>query len=782
MTAPHKPSSQRSQVPDTLGQVGRSAIWRAESVLALRQLVQAFWPFALVLKLALITALFGLFPLFGPLGHTLLSLGFGAALIASFVYSYKRHRGITEGEARRAVERASGLAHRPLTTLADTAAVNNSLWAQHRNRAAQTIKAVTLHAPRINLRGMGSPALRYGSWAALIVALVFAWDEAPRRLQEAAEPPVARLLPASKMDAWITPPAYTGQPPLALRADQRQVTVPEGSTLTVRVTGGWFPPVLELPADRVRLNVDAGQAYQYTALIENSGWLKIRQDGRYLGQWALSFMLDTPPTVDFTKPPEPTEQMALRIDYTASDDIGLTAVEAEIEPAIAGMNSPHLKPLILSLPLTTPPPRHASAFRFFDLTAHPLAGSKVLITLRAHDGKDQLAETTPIPFTLPERNFTNPISKALIRLRKELLVRGMAARHPGAELVSGLAEEAEEGERDDFLGALALRVIAARLRLNTAASEIPALERLMWDTALHFEDGGAGQAFNQLRQAQQALEDALSNGASDAEIAQLMQQLEQAMNNYLDELQQQAQERGEQPQTSEGEARLLDRQDIQNMMEQMRQLAQSGSRDQAREMLQQMQQMMENLRSGGQGQGDAQLQKDMQRLGEIAKEQQGMMQSQPQDGQTQSGQEQAEQQEGLRRELGDVMQGLAERGYDVDKLGEGERSMNGARQSLEQGDQQGAAQQQGNALGQLQQGMQSLQEQAQQRAEGRGGSDPFGRRPDGDSGSDTSKIEIPDRQAAERARQVLEELRRRSGDYTRPQDERDYLERLLKWF
>lgn len=812
MATGNQPRHPHNQLPDPLGEVGRAAIWRAETVLAVRQLFIAFWPFALVLKLAMAMALFGLFPFFGPLGHTLLSLGFGAALIASFVYSYKHHRSISEGEARRAVERASGLAHRPLTALVDTAAVDGGLWSQHRHRAAQAIKAAALQVPSINLRGMGSPVLRYGSWVALVAALLFAWDEAPRRLQEATEPPVEHLLPVSKLDAWVTPPAYTGQPPIALRADQRHVTIPEGSTLTVRITGGWFPPVLELPTGRQRLQGDGADSYQYTAPISQSGWLKIRQDGRYLGQWALSFMLDMPPSIEFNKPPEATEQMALRLDYKASDDIGLTAIEAEIEPAIASIASPHLKPLVLALPLAQPPPRHANAFRFFDLTAHPLAGSKVLITLRAHDGKNQVAETTPIAFTLPERRFTNPIAKSLIRLRKEVLVRGLAARHPGAELASGLAEEAEESERADLTGALALRVIAARLRLTTDTAEIPGLERLIWDTALHFEDGGAGQALNQLRQAQQALEDALSNGASDAELAQLMQQLEQAMNDYLDQLQQQDQQA--QQQDGEGNVQMLDRQDIQNMLEQMRQLAQSGSRDQAREMLQQMQQMMENMQSRGQGQGDPQLSQDMQRLGEIARQQQGMMQSQPgeqQQGQSQSGeaqsgegqspaqngepqqgglpqpgegqaQQQAQQQEGLRRELGDVMQGLAERRYDVGRLGQGERSMNDARQSLEQGEGEEAAGQQGQALEHLREGMNSLQQQAQQRSQGSGGSDPFGRRQQGDGGSDTSHIDIPDRQAAERARQVLEELRRRAGDYSRPPEERDYLERLLKWF
>ena len=62
------------------------------------------------------------------------------------------------------------------------------------------------------------------------------------------------------------------------------------------------------------------------------------------------------------------------------------------------------------------------------------------------------------------------------------------------------------------------------------------------------------------------------------------------------------------------------------------------------------------------------------------------------------------------------------------------------------------------------------------------GTDPFGNRPNGHSGSDTSRIEIPDAAEAARLKNLLDELRNRASDMSRPQSERDYLDRLLKWF
>jgi hypothetical protein len=74
-----------------------------------------------------------------------------------------------------------------------------------------------------------------------------------------------------------------------------------------------------------------------------------------------------------------------------------------------------------------------------------------------------------------------------------------------------------------------------------------------------------------------------------------------------------------------------------------------------------------------------------------------------------------------------------------------------------------------------------LAQAAQQAQNGRqpGGRDPLGRAgsPLGDSG-----VKIPGPDELARAREILQELRRRSAQMNRPQQERDYLDRLLKAF
>ena len=88
--------------------------------------------------------------------------------------------------------------------------------------------------------------------------------------------------------------------------------------------------------------------------------------------------------------------------------------------------------------------------------------------------------------------------------------------------------------------------------------------------------------------------------------------------------------------------------------------------------------------------------------------------------------------------------------------------------------------------------MEQLQEQmAQQQGEGPGGQpqptgrrgrDPLGRATRNDGGMDTRGVEVPEESDLGRARDVLEELYRRSGDRSRPPLELDYYRRLLDRF
>jgi len=150
-------------------------------------------------------------------------------------------------------------------------------------------------------------------------------------------------------------------------------------------------------------------------------------------------------------------------------------------------------------------------------------------------------------------------------------------------------------------------------------------------------------------------------------------------------------------------------------------------------------------------------------------------------------------QEQLRRTLGDLMRRLGEQSGQIpNALGRAERAMRDAVGNLEGGQPGQAVEPQSEALDQLQQaGRSMMEEMARQLGMGEPGReqagetdprfDPLGR-PPGGRGLDSRDVVIPNEAEMQRARDIRDELYRRSGDRARPRYERDYIDRLLERF
>ena len=123
---------------------------------------------------------------------------------------------------------------------------------------------------------------------------------------------------------------------------------------------------------------------------------------------------------------------------------------------------------------------------------------------------------------------------------------------------------------------------------------------MLWDTALRIEDGELSIAARQLRELERQLQGALAGDAPDERIEQLMDQLKEAVDKYLEAMGKQQQNQAGRQQQGEGQQAETDdamrRQDLQEMLDKMREMAQMGARDPAREVLSRLQEMMENLR------------------------------------------------------------------------------------------------------------------------------------------------------------------------------------------
>ncbi len=140
------------------------------------------------------------------------------------------------------------------------------------------------------------------------------------------------------------------------------------------------------------------------------------------------------------------------------------------------------------------------------------------------------------------------------------------------------------------------------------------------------------------------------------------------------------------------------------------------------------------------------------------------------------------------RDLADALPGLAGRIPDSGEEAEAARralddardAMRGAQQALEDGDAQGALAGQERAIEALREAARAAS-QAYEAAEGEepGQDGPLGRGNAQGTGSETG---VPGEAERQRAREILEELRRRAAERGRPQEELDYIDRLLERF
>ncbi|HEX6101521.1 MAG TPA: TIGR02302 family protein [Alphaproteobacteria bacterium] len=808
----------------------RLRLFLARAAIAWERLWPLAWPPLGLLGLFLALALADILPALPGLLHALIL----AALLAGFVWftvrAIRRFRWPSEDAARRRLELSSGLEHRPLETLQDrlpTGIVDPgaiALWRLHQRRAAERIRRLKVGRPRTGLLAADPYALRAPLLLGLGLALMAGWGDSGSRILRAVQPELTLFGPAQPptLVFWVTPPAYTGIAPLTLdpgAVPDQPLAIPINSTALAQVEGGRKVPVLESGEAEQPFAETAERVYKLEARLTAGDRLTVRQGRTVLGEWPVRIVADAVPEISFSEEPAATARGTLKLAYGAKDDYGIAEAGLEIERADGAPGLDGKRRLVIALPLPSLNPRTAEAVSYQDLTPHPWAGLPVKMRLVAKDGAGQTGASPWMEIPLPERPFQNPVARAIVEQRKQLVM------DPGKRLpvvrALGAINSQHELFQSDPVSILALRMAQHRLIDNASEKAVSEVVALLWDTALGIEEGEAAMAERDLRAAQQALQEALARDAPDEEIERLMDELERALDRYLEAMAERLREQmqnGAEMQPMDPNQRMVRPEELKDMLDQAREMARSGAREAAKDMLAQLQEMLENLQAGmmmQQAEGADQAMQMMNELSEMMRMQQQLLdrsfrraqegEQQPgEPGQMQEGQEgqQGQQdavdsaaQEALRRRLGDLMRQLGEMSGNIPRpMGEAERAMKGAVESLDQGQPGAAADAQGNALDALQRSARAMAEQFQRqfgRMPGQGEQgldqfgnrrDPFGRtRPQGRF-EDTGDVEIPDKSDVQRAREILDELRRRAGERTRPAPERDYIDRLLRRF
>ncbi len=835
-------SPAQHQVDPARRRLERAVAWTRLSILWER-----LWPplQSVLIVLALYVGLswVGLWTLLPVWLSALLALGFLAAAIR-VGWPLAALRLPSRSEALTRIERVSGLSHRPLAALDDTlfdagdTPATGALWELHRRRAGAALASVRTDAPSPQAFRRDPFALRALAAMLLLVGFFVADGVHLQRLSPVAGGGAEPVAPPLRIDAWIAPPVYTGRAPLFLTgsaADLRDpaqaLSVPEGSELIVRAQGVPDLGVRIATAEGVTDLAEAGGAALAAdglrSRLEVSASLEIRDGERVVHSWRIAVEPDDTPTIRLLNDPEEQLSGAVKFTYLVEDDHGVVSARADISPVrVTGLDGGGAtRPLVeapgFPLSLAGGERKTGSGETIRDLTSHPWAGSEVELVLSAGDHAGQTGYSEPHRFTLPQRRFAKPLARAIVEQRRDLALDANAqVRVLDAFDAMMLAPEIFIDNARVYLG---MHFARGALVAATTDDELRGVVDLLWELALNIEDGDLSMAERALRDAQEALRRALEEGASDEEIARLTEELRKALNEYMQALAEQMRQNPQAMQPMDPNAQNLRPQDLDEMLSRIEELAKSGSRDAARELLAQMQRMLENLQAGRpQQMPDGMTQEMMQalnELGQMIQRQQELMDQtnrfnqQQRDGQQgqngegrqgqQGGQMTPEQlAEALRQlqegqgQLGERLQQLldqmARNGMPQnDQLGRAGEEMGNARDSLGAGQPGDAVGQQGNALDALRQGAQGLAEQMFGQGQGEGpgmagrqgnpmDEDPLGRprRTEGPDFGD--RVRVPDEIDVQRARRILEELRRRFSDPGRPMIELDYLERLLR--
>ncbi len=837
------------------------------------QLIRAFWPTWSIIFVVAAALMMGLQDSLSVEMVWVLGL---AALVSTLWFTWRGTRRVKWPTRDQALIRLDEtLPGRPLRSLTDTPAMGKqdaatqAIWRAHQSRMAAAAQDARPPKPDLRVARLDPFGLRFVAVLFLAVSLIFGSVSRMESVTAMAPAGAAPTIAVASWEGWIEPPRYTSLPTIYLN-DQPQgvLLVPENSRVILRLYGEVGAlTVFESVSTRVE-DIPSAADSEQEFLLKSDG--EIRIDGPGGSSWQVSLIKDQPPVLSNVGPATTSGRGEFSLPFTAQDDYEIVDGSAILSLDMTSVSRQHgltVQPetrdaIEMALPLPISGDRsNFEETLIEDFSDHVWAHLPVIVTLRAVDAAGQDSAAVSISIPLPARRFFDPLANALVEQRRDLLWSRENARRVGQILraVSHKPDESLFTKETDYLR---LRMILRRLERQTESGlSIEARDEIaqdLWELALAIEEGDLSDALARMERAQERLAEAMKNGASDEEIAHLMQELREATQDYLRQLAQQSPPNGQsdqQRQQAENSMELT-QDDLQRMMDRIQELMEQGRMAEAQQALRELQELLENMQvaQGGEGQQSAGEQA-LDELGETLREQQGLSdqafrqlqeqfnpgaqagqsqqnegfsggqgrgeshegsegqgqgqgegqsQGRPgsdgQDGQTgQSlGDDLAGRQQALRNELNRQMQNLPGVGSPEgdaarESLGRAGEAMDGAEQALRNDDLAEAIDQQAEAMEALREGMRNLGDalaQNQQnggqegQAENQAGQaqDPLGRAPgnQGLAGTDEGLLQGED--VYRRARDLLDEIRKRSGDTSRPEQERNYLRRLLDRF
>nr|WP_242494406.1 DUF4175 domain-containing protein [Loktanella sp. IMCC34160] len=609
------------------------------------QVVRAFWPLWTVLFVAVAPLLLG----WQDALPVELVWAFGVLCLLAAVVSLVRGVRVFRWPARaEAVARVDAtLPGRPIATLTDRQvigagdAASEAVWRAHVARMQDRTRAARMADPDLRLSKVDPFGLRYIALLFFVVALMFGSVWRVQSVTQMGPGAGQSLVTGPTWEGWIAPPAYTGKPTLYL-ADipQGPLRVPEGSEITLRFYGEIGALTLaETVSARSGDDLPPASDPSQVFIVMQDGTLSINGEGG--AEWQVSVIPDTPPTVELTGPVAAEADGEMSQPFLALDDYGVVSGSATIALDLDRVDRRHglaippevREALVLDLPMPfTGDRRDFEEMLTENLSEHPFANLPVTLTLEVQDSRGQVGRSDPEPIILPGRRFFQPVARAVIEQRRDLLWSRDNGRRI-LQILRAVAHRPEELFDDDtsYLRlSFTLRRLAPMVDEGLTVEQQDEIAQALWDLAVQLEEGTLADARERLRRAQERLAEAMRNGATPEEIEELMQELRDATNDYMRMLAEQAQPQDDngtdQPDRAEQDALEFTMDELQALMDRIQELMEEGRMAEAQELMEQLNELMENLQvTQGDGGGDRMPgEQSMQDLSDTLRDQQDL--------------------------------------------------------------------------------------------------------------------------------------------------------------
>ncbi|WP_020590933.1 DUF4175 domain-containing protein [Kiloniella laminariae] len=575
----------------------RKAVFLTRLVLSVDAFWAASWPFCVSFSAVALWMLLGLVGNFPVWLHLVFLISSGLLLLGTAVWFCLKVRLPSRHAIYRRLEVNNSLAHRPLSSLGDrpvqVTANGLRLWQENKFRLARDLKSLRIPQTTPLMISKDPYGLRSLLALGLFIAL-FSIDLWPERLNKSLN--ISSLLTTSsgvgtRYSIWLTPPDYTGAAPLFFDQDFHippRLDLPENSRAIIQVHGPENPPDLRLASKDLAFEQTGETSFQSSFQLTESGTFSVRSGFQSLIETEFDLKEDLPPSVILLEKPLGNTQGLLRLVFETRDDYGTTELGITF-----WQNDPDAAEKY-TLPLPASNEQQYQSLHFLDLTDHIWAGEEVWLQLSTKDRIGQIGLGDQVKIRLPERTFTHPLARTLVSLRKDLV-----QRRNNVKVMLSLDALVKQPQNYDYdsLVSLALSVAGKNLLHRPSEDSVAESQNLLWRTALHLENGRLSTAQRDLRQIQEQLREALAADAGMEEIAQLMDQLQQAVDSLLTNMLEEflKNEKNQPPSPIPDDQMTVDQKDLQEMIDQARMLAENGQLDEAQKLLSDLQNMLENM-------------------------------------------------------------------------------------------------------------------------------------------------------------------------------------------